>query len=767
MSVDTIKDPTSVALSDSQLDLLKAISRDSNLTTAFISNTFYTYADTASVNLQALGGDLLLSGSGFTGYLPPTLEASSLGGDLNIRDLAFRTYPSPTGQLTLLAQNDITGSISQFVRQSDEDSSLLPNVNNPDSQQIVPVHAAVPVHLGDMQRNRIVARDGSIRAVGSGGFWTLDLAKATDMFAGTDIRNVSLAVQHNNPVDVSTIFAGRDISQETLRLNSGQFNPADPRKFEFAGPGQVNLIAGRSISLGTSAGVETIGNLNNTALPDGGANLTLIAGTGGGMPAYDAFRSGYVDNLQAGLAPYITPATGYLQLAHVSNYLQQNAITASPNPVVTFMRLLDQDGALLKSMRDEARLIAFSGGSTATLQGLLAGVAPLVNASSDPVDIALLQSLEALVSQPVSGSPDLFVQEFVSKSANLCLNACLFEAALVAANAGPQVVYTDFIRQAQPFVLTHDYLAARGTTFDPNDPAAALATLPAVDRQPLLNAVFFNELRESGIAADETSGTTPGDYSRGFAAIATLFPTADPEGGISLLLSQVQTVDGGSIEMLVPGGDINAGAAASDIIDKSPSDLGIVTLRDGDIDIFLDGDLLVNSTRVFALQGDLLSWSSNGNIDAGKGAKTVVSIPDPITRIDPNTGQSIVEFPPAVSGSGIKAVNAFLFTPRGVIDAGDAGIETQEALFTGAVAILNASNIQASVQVGTGSTTTTSIPLPDSASAAAAKAAEDVATSSVDEKDSAKEQQKQLGLLSVEVLGVSDCIEDEDECVGR
>ena len=514
------------------------------------------------------------------------------------------------------------------------------------------------------------------------------------------------------------------------------------------------------------AGVESVGNINNVALPDGGADLTLIAGTGGALPAYGDFRQGYIDKLVNELAPFIDPVDAYLQQGHVGAYLQQLGVVASPSPVVTFLRLLEQDGALLKSMRDESRQLVFSGqGDPAALLALIDEAAVLVdNSTANPNDVAQLQALRDLAVQSASVSPDQFTRDLAARANSLCLNACQFEQALLAAGAGPQLVYDEFIRYAQPLGLTHDYLAARGLAFDPNDPAAAFATLQETEQRPLLNTVFFNELRESGVAADESSGSTPGDYSRGFAAISTLFPASDPRGGISLLLSQVQTVDGGSIEILVPGGDINAGAADADIIDKAPGDLGIVTLRDGDIDIFLDGDLLVNSTRVFALQGDLLAWSSNGNIDAGKGAKTVTSVPDPITRINPVTGQSIVEFPPAVSGSGIKAVNAFLFTPRGVIDAGDAGIVTEESLFTGAVAILNASNIQAAVQVGTGSTSTTSIPLPDSASAAAAKSAEDVATSGVDDSGGKKEQLQRLGLLSVEVLGFGDCPEDDRTC---
>jgi hypothetical protein len=233
-----------------------------------------------------------------------------------------------------------------------------------------------------------------------------------------------------------------------------------------------------------------------------------------------------------------------------------------------------------------------------------------------------------------------------------------------------------------------------------------------------------------------------------------------------MLLSQVQTLDGGSIDMLVPGGFINAGAANADIIQKGADELGIVTARAGDINVFVDGDFLVNSTRAFALQGDLLVWSSNGSIDAGKGAKTVTSVPDPITRIDPNTGQTVIEFPPAVQGSGLQGRNAFLFAPRGVVNAGDAGIRATGNLTIAATEVLGADNIDvggvsvgvpvASAGVGAG------IAGASSVASSASKLAEE-STNSIGGDDDAAANTP-LGILSVKVMGFGDCPADNPDC---
>jgi filamentous hemagglutinin len=221
----------------------------------------------------------------------------------------------------------------------------------------------------------------------------------------------------------------------------------------------------------------------------------------------------------------------------------------------------------------------------------------------------------------------------------------------------------------------------------------------------------------------------------------------------------VKTVDGGDIDMLAPYGSINAGATFR-AIEKKSDQLGVIAGRGGDINIFLDGDLQVNRERVFALQGDLLAWSSNGSIDAGKGAKTVVSVPDPIVTTDAN-GNTIVTFPPAVDGSGLSASgNAYLFAPHGVINAGDAGIRVQGNLIIGARQVLGAENINvggAAVGVPT-APPAVSVGMVDAGalSSSAASLAEAATSNSIRESSDSEGAGETLGMLSVQVLGFGD-----------
>ena len=62
---------------------------------------------------------------------------------------------------------------------------------------------------------------------------------------------------------------------------------------------------------------------------------------------------------------------------------------------------------------------------------------------------------------------------------------------------------------------------------------------------------------------------------------------------------------------------------------------GILTLESGNIQIFNDRDVLVAQSRIMTEQGgSILMWSSNGNLDAGEGAKTSVSAPPPKSSCD-------------------------------------------------------------------------------------------------------------------------------------
>jgi hypothetical protein len=308
--------------------------------------------------------------------------------------------------------------------------------------------------------------------------------------------------------------------------------------------------------------------------------------------------------------------------------------------------------------------------------------------------------------------------------------------------------------------------------------------LSRVDQREFIIDVFFGELRESGISA--SAGT--GSFDRGFAAIETLFPTdaialnaPAATGDVRSFLSQITTLDGGDINMLVPRGLVNSGVASSGSLTKPPDRLGVIVQRAGNVNAFVQSDFLVNSARVFALDGgDILVWSSEGDIDAGRGARAALAIPPPLVTFDAQ-GNTVVEFPPAVAGSGIRTAvstagrlpgDVYLFAPEGVVDAGDAGIASAGNITVVAEQVIGADNITfGGAAVGVPSDTG-GLGASLAGVSAASSAATNAAVTEVEEgdvEDSSPLAAAAVGWLEVFVTGFGEenCRPEDTECLRR
>jgi hypothetical protein len=156
---------------------------------------------------------------------------------------------------------------------------------------------------------------------------------------------------------------------------------------------------------------------------------------------------------------------------------------------------------------------------------------------------------------------------------------------------------------------------------------------------------------------------------------------------------------------LVPGGNINVGLASApsgSATIKNPYQLGIVAQGTGNVSIYSEGDVNVNSSRIFTLGGgNIVIWSNAGNIDAGNGAKTSLSVPPPTYTTD-SFGNPELVFGAAVAGSGIRTIqegagtpagDVNLIAPVGAVNAGDAGIGAAGNINLAAAIVTGASNI--------------------------------------------------------------------------
>jgi filamentous hemagglutinin len=322
----------------------------------------------------------------------------------------------------------------------------------------------------------------------------------------------------------------------------------------------------------------------------------------------------------------------------------------------------------------------------------------------------------------------------------------------------------------------------------------AFAGMTSQQQRTFVEQLFFYLLQTYGSEAVKSGDNA--DYAGAYAAIQTLFPGAnaaqaanDPfsasGGNISLYFSQIYTDAGGDISLLAPGGAVDAGLAVAPTayqLNKSPQQLGIVAERSGNVESFSYGDFEVNESRVFSADGgDILVWSQQGNIDAGRGSKTSLSAAAPNVTYDTN-GFATVNYYPPTTGSGIQALadtpgenpgTVYLFAPHGVVNAGEAGIVAGN-LIVGAVEVLGTNNIQVSgVTLGV-PTAVTGLGTQALAGSTAAAGATSSAQSSIGQNNQPQQQEApkaaaELRWLDVFVLGFGEqtCSASDIECLKR
>jgi len=325
----------------------------------------------------------------------------------------------------------------------------------------------------------------------------------------------------------------------------------------------------------------------------------------------------------------------------------------------------------------------------------------------------------------------------------------------------------------------------------PEQARELFAREPEIVQRIFAEKVLFKLLAEVGTDYQDASSPYSGQYARGYAALDSLFPSAlgytsngTGQGGLNgaaatvdtgnldIRSSTIQTQQGGDVTLLGPGGQalIGSTSAPSQFTDArgritaGPNTMGLLTLESGNVNVFTDRSLLLAQSRVFTEQGgDVTIWSSNGDINAGQGAKTSSEVPPPTFLCDVDAWCR-VDARGQVSGAGIATLqsvegapqgNAYLIAPRGTVDAGDAGIRVSGNLVIAAARVANADNIQvkgdsvgipvtAAVNVG-------ALNAAGAAATAATQAAEDVAR-----KQQSDARDKLPSEISVHVLSDGD-----------
>ncbi|MEI2415013.1 filamentous hemagglutinin family protein [Orrella sp. JC864] len=322
--------------------------------------------------------------------------------------------------------------------------------------------------------------------------------------------------------------------------------------------------------------------------------------------------------------------------------------------------------------------------------------------------------------------------------------------------------------------------------FDPDtaDPLAFFQRLAPEQQRIFLRQVYFAELRAGGREYNDADGPRFGSYLRGRQAIAALFPEEAPvpdaqgqpvldadglpltqaiaRGGNFTMFggSGIRTLYGGDIHMLVPAGQTLVGVEGL----VPPASAGVVTQGKGEIGMYSQGSILLGLSRIMTtFGGGITAWSAQGDINAGRGAKTTI-VYTPPRRVYDAFGNVTLSPDVPSTGAGIATLNPIpevppgdvdLIAPLGTIDAGEAGIRVSGNVNIAALQVVNAANIQVQGEAaGIPVVAAVNVGALTSASAASTAAA-DAAQESV-ARSRAAARQNLPSIISVQILGFGD-----------
>ncbi|WP_426407593.1 filamentous haemagglutinin family protein [Bradyrhizobium ganzhouense] len=697
-----------------------------------------TGSERGTFNLQAEGsvdltGGFVMSG---TNTVAPAISAGP-----SLLNAAFDPYQP---------NNGMTGAFSSSVLAHQDDHDTNP--------------ARIYAVTGDISAvatttSNVTRTAGKIVSATPTSYARVELNRPAQIYAGRDILNLNLISQNVAADDVTTIRAGRDIlynyAGATANFN-GQVVTLGGPGLQIAGPGFLVVDAGRDLgpflpvtrdSSTFTQGQEGIASVGNASLWPVG-NRYVSQGSSG---LYDAQLLGAF-NATTKKRNEKLPGTGadVITMFGVANGINYDGYWAKdPNTgalvhhlgvVDTYINPVSAARDYLGELKDFLVRIGKPATSDADALAIFASLPKNGYWAADPAGGAANRLVFHLYPDGVTGTP-------VNTDASLVAHRYVSEL-------------RDFLARIDRPVTSDD---AAWSIFQ---------SLPQDLQHVFADQVFFAELKAVG----QAQAVTPGTYQRGYTAVNTMFPgdfgytqnalgggtnganTLKHTGDLDLLHATIQTRLGGNISIFGPGGTIRVGSLALEPNNLlKPNDLGILTLGVGDINTFTDGSVLVNSSRVMTQQGgDILMWSSNGDLDAGRGAKTTLSFPPLQVVFDSNDYQS-VDLGGLVSGAGIAVIqsskvakksSAYLLAPRGTVDAGDAGIRVSGNLVIAAVQVVNAGNIQ----VGGTATGVPTITAPNIGALSAASNTAGAAAKSA-EPPTASGNNDRASVFIVEVVG--------------
>ena len=659
---------------------------------ANFSRYFYSWGSDASLNLNATSGAVSLSSEllpsslqayglsiptavsasadKFAQVMPASLNITAASSDITLfadgRGGALLA-PSASGQLSLWSGADLSlGGNSRLVM-AGSDPALWPDFAQPSSDAELANGLLSNARAGTLAGSSLHAADltpALLHAEGTidGSGAAIVLPKAAQISAGLDILGLQFSGQNMAVDDSTSISAGRN-------LLAGAFG-----NITLAGPGALSVSAGRQLDLENSAGVTTTGNQRNATLPAQGASLSLRAATAGTL------------DLAALQAKYLQPADagGSVRSASYRALLLALVRTALKQPGLSY----EQAWAYFQTFPAAAQA-AFG------QQVLAAEFAAVYLLSTPPTTAQMTETLRlsfekhksevlaagiaALAANQGLTLPGREVLQgaalvaYLAEIRALAFSSLDIDSSVAARVSSLAAVYSGWrdsvAKQLGGTVASFAALAAQ----DPQAPALLAYQAALQDSSGPLFTVYRAQVLAAEASSTGAAASLFGVkslpmrlalYDQGFQAaelagagsfVATPIWSGSTallsfSGSLDMTQSSVVTERGGDISLINAGGAINVGLKPS--ADASVQPKGVIARGGGDVFGMAKDDFQVNNQRVFVVgEGDLTIWSSNGDIDSGRGANTAVAAPPLAARR--TVDGMVFETPAATTGSGL------------------------------------------------------------------------------------------------------------------
>ncbi|MEI6490925.1 MAG: filamentous hemagglutinin family protein, partial [Verrucomicrobiota bacterium] len=645
--------------------------------------------------------------------LPPTLRATSFSGSLNlVGDLTL--YPSTTGGLELVARDAINGLqktgpgnsalwVYSILNVSDASPAAFPGIASPFSYQ------------------KIADLEGSPSATSSNNFLNFidNLLTESGATSGSEATLQAKRARHMS----GNLHAG---DSNPIRIYAGT---GDISGLELFSPKSARVLSGRDISdvsfyiQNLDAGDISVVSAGRDILPYNADSAIRTKAGKTGAPT-DSL-AGDIQISGDGLLEVLAGGNLDLGTGTVTNLNWK--ITSDDGAKAVYVAATSQKQARLKAvtLKDSTNKLATWVTSTSTIalltksDGTGTGITSVGNARNPYL--------------PFEGA-DIIVGAGLGAVGDLSSNSLDFKTFLAG------------LGSAKP--TSAQSAGQSGTRKD----------LAALEQ-------FYTILRDAGRDYSDPASRNylkPAAYAPGYVAIATLFPDPQSKGDILTRSRDIRTKSGGSISIFAPGGGLTMSGTS---IVETETPPGIITETGGAVSIFTNQSVEIGIGRIFTLRGgDIMIWSSKGDIAAGASSKTVRSAPPTRVLLDPESAALQTDLAGLATGGGIGVLatvknvapgDVDLIAPVGAVDAGDAGIRATGNLNIAAARVLNADNISVGgTKTGVPSAPTVAAPnIGGLTSGSSASAAANTAAQSVANTSERPTEPEVPSIITVEVLG--------------